>query len=55
MNHVKNEMVNSGKGLENWSVAGYSALPHLAAERNLKAREMDKRRCEDGNGVRGNI
>ena len=26
----------------------------MAAERNLKAREMDKRWCEDDNGVRGN-
>ena len=55
MNHVKNEMVNSGKGRLNWFVTGYSALPHLAAERNLKARGMDKRRCGDGNGVRGMI
>ena len=48
-------MVNSGKGRLNWSVTGYSDLPHLAAERNLKAREMDRPRCEDGNGVRDNI
>ena len=27
----------------------------MAAERNLKAREMDNQKCEDGNGVRGNI
>jgi len=55
MNLVKNEMVNSGKGRWNWSVTGYSDLPHLAAERYLKVKEMDNQRCEDGNGVRGNI
>ena len=34
---------------------GYLAVPHLAAERNLKVREVDKQMCEDGNGLGDNI
>ena len=54
MNHLECDMVSSGRGLQNWSVAGYSFLPHLAVGENLMARGMDRWWYEGGNGARGN-